>query len=567
MWQRFSISEVRIAGHYLGALVQLLACLMLVPLAVACISGEWDPAARYLFSIGVALVIGSGLRLLHFQPPRLTRPQALPITGLAWIVLAAVAAIPLYLSGHFPSYLDALFESVSGFTTTGVTVVQDLNHLSNADNMWRFMTQLIGGLGLIVVALSLGLFGRRVDASLYSSEGRSEKVLPSVIQTAKFIARATATVILFSSLVLAAICIALGMEPLRGALHGLWLSIAGFATGGFSPMSSSMMYYNSLAVEIVLMVLMTFGSINFMLFSEVRKDRVSTFFGDIEVKTLAIWLSVMTVAFVAAMCSSKVCDDTGFLLRRGLFTLVSTFSTSGFQAMTTNQLLSVVPSGALLVLALLMAVGGGAGSTAGGIKLVRIGIVFKSITAAFKEALSPVSSRVVAEYSHLGRRRLSSEVVKEAMMIFILFVTVCVLGAIAGVAYGNDAIAAIVDSVVMTSNGGISAGIATAEMPTGLEIVYILQMWAGRLEFVTLAALLIKVAVTFKPRRKPVPLSESESLEYIGLMGRNNEAIKELSKPVALRGRERPSEEAVGRQQGARLSGTRAEKRGRKRRG
>lgn len=523
MWQSFTLHELRIVVHYLGSLIQLLSCMMLVPCAIGALFGEWEPAARYLLSLGASLTLGSALRLFCIQPPRLNRQQALCITGLAWIVLAAVAAVPLHFSGHYAGYLDALFESVSGFTTTGVTVTQDLNHLSYADNTWRFVTQLIGGLGLIVVALSLGLFGRRVDASLYSSEGRSERVLPSVIETTRFIIRATSLIVFAAAFVLAALCLLLGMDPLRSLLHGMWLSIAGFATGGFAPMSSSMMYYNSVAMEVVLMVLMIFGSINFILFAEVRKDRMGTFFRDVEIRTMFVWVTAMVVVLIVSLCASKACDDTGFLLRRGLFTVVSTFSTSGFQVLTTNQMMTIVPSGALLVLALLMAVGGSAGSTSGGIKLARIGIISRSVLASFKEALAPDSSRIVVEYRHLGRRRLSPEVVKEAMMIFILFVAVCTIGAIAGVAYGYDAVAAIIESVVMTSNGGVSSGIASPEMPTGLQVVYILQMWAGRLEFVTLAALLIKIAVSFKPKRKPVPLSELESLEYRGLSAKNDE--------------------------------------------
>ena len=89
-----------------------------------------------------------------------------------------VATIPLHLSGHYETYLDALFDGVSGITTTGASIITDLDHLSNADNMWRFMMHLIGGLGLIVVALSFGLFGKRAGASLYMSEGRSEHVVP-----------------------------------------------------------------------------------------------------------------------------------------------------------------------------------------------------------------------------------------------------------------------------------------------------------------------------------------------------------------------------------------------------
>ena len=143
---------------------------------------EWEPAARYLFAAGFALVAGALLRFLRIEPGRLNRRQALAVTGFSWIVLALFASIPLYFSGHYGSYLDALFDGVSGLTTTGASIIVDLDHLSNADNMFRFMEHLIGGLGLIVVALSIGLFGKRAGSSLFTSEGRNEHVVPNVIR-------------------------------------------------------------------------------------------------------------------------------------------------------------------------------------------------------------------------------------------------------------------------------------------------------------------------------------------------------------------------------------------------
>ena len=153
MWQRLSFYDLRVIGHYLGALVLIATIGLAAPLVVAILFGEWAAAARYLFAAGVFLIAGSALRFLRIQPGRLSRQQAFAVTGLAWLVLALFGAIPLAGSGHYANYLDALFESVSGFTTTGASIVRDLDHLSYADNMWRFMMHLVGGVGLVVVGL------------------------------------------------------------------------------------------------------------------------------------------------------------------------------------------------------------------------------------------------------------------------------------------------------------------------------------------------------------------------------------------------------------------------------
>lgn len=502
MWQRFSLYDLRVIGHYLGTLTQLFAALMAVPFITALVFQEWEPAERYLLGIGIALVIGTLLQFLRIEPGRLGRRQALAVTGFAWIVLAFFASVPLFLSGHYATYMDALFDGVSGLTTTGATVALDIDHFSNADNMFRFMMHLVGGLGLIVVALSLGIFGKRSGSSLYTAEGRSEHVVPNVVQTTQLILRITLVIIFIAAVVLTALCISIGMEPVRAVLQSIWLAISAFNTGGFAPMAESVSYYNSIPIEVFLMLLMILGSISFVVHAEVWKGRLQSFFGDIEIRTMLIWLLVMTVVVAASLSASALFSDLPAMIRRGLFMVVSAFSTTGFQNVTTNQLTTVFSSGAFLALALIAAVGGSAGSTAGGVKLHRVGIIFKSIVSTVKEAVSPSSARVVVSYNHLGRRVLSSDAVKEAMTVFVLFVITYSVGALVGIAHGYEASQAIMESVSMASNGGIITGIVTPGMSPSLEAFYIFQMWAGRLEFVTLLAVLAEIIASLAPRKR-----------------------------------------------------------------
>lgn len=501
MWQRFTLYDVRVIGHYLGVLVLFSSLALLVPFSTAIACQEWKPAAHYLLAIGVALIVGATLRFLRIEPGRLDRQQALAVTGFAWIVLSFIATILLYLSGHYATYLDSLFDCVSGMTTTGASVILDLDHLSYADNMWRFMMHLIGGLGLIVVALSFGLFGKRAGASLYMSEGRSEHVVPNVVQTTQFIAKIAVGIILIATVVLTGMCLFIGMEPLRAFLQALWISISGFMTGGFAPMSQSIMYYHSFPIEVVLMLLMLLGSINFVLHAEVWKGRVAVFFRDLEIRTMVLWLAVVTCVFAASLSASADFSNLPAMLRRGLFMVISAFSTTGFQNITTNQLETSLTSGAFLVLAMLMAVGGSGGSTSGGIKFSRMGIIAKSMVSTIKEALAPDSARVVVAYNHVGRRVLTPDIVKEAMTVFILYVVTYAVGALVGIAHGFEAAPAIFESVSMASSGGIVSSLAAPGMAPTLETFYIVQMWAGRLEFVTLVALLVEIVVSLNPRK------------------------------------------------------------------
>ena len=176
----------------------------------------------------------------------------------------------------------------------------------------------------------------------------------------------------------------------------------------------------------------------------------------------------MLIIFTASLCTDGRFSDLPALLRRGLFMVVSAFTTTGYQTVTTNQMVGVFSSGAFLILAILMAVGAGGGSTAGGIKFTRVGLILKSFVATVKQTLAPDSARTVVTYNHLGRQTLSEGAVKEAMTVFMLFVVTYMAGALVGIAYGYDATQAIFESIAMTSNGGLSTIVGPA-MPVGLD--------------------------------------------------------------------------------------------------
>lgn len=499
MWQKFSLYDFRVIAHYLGVLVLLLAVAQCIPLAVACALGEWGAASRYLLGAGIALVAGSLLRMCLVSPGKLSPKQALAVTGFAWLVLALLGAVPMAMSGHFGSYLDAVFECMSSWTTTGASLAQDVDHMAVADNMWRFTMQCIGGQGVVVIALSLGLFGRAVDSSLYSSEGRSEHVIPNIMQTARFIVRFSASFIAIGTAVLGVLCLVMGMDPLRAFFNGLWLSVASFNTGGMTSMSTGVLYYHSGLIEFVIMVLIIMGSINFTMHSEVWKGRLDHFFKDIEVRTLAIWLTVVMAAFIAALCTSNLYDELPTLLRRGVFTVVSAFSSTGFQTISVNQMTTVISSGALLIIVFCMAIGGSAGSTTGGIKALRVGILAKELVAYIKDLLAPASARQVVSYYHVGRRPLNTDLVRANLAVFMLYGAMFLISSIVTVAYGYDAAPSMFESVSMVSNIGMSSGIIQPGMPDVLKLLYTFDMWAGRLEFVTLIALLVSIVASLRP--------------------------------------------------------------------
>ena len=380
-------------------------------------------------------------------------------------------------------------------------MVRDLDHLSYADNMWRFAMHLFGGLGLVVVGLSFGLFGKG-GASLFSSEGRSEHVVPNVIQTTRFIAKVSLVFIAISTVIVSCLCLSVGIAPVRAFLQALWVSISAFMTAGFVPMSQNIMYYHSVAIEAVLVIVMLMGCVNFTLHAEILRGRIRSFFDDLEVRSAAMWLLLISVVMAATLTGSRLFSDLAIIERRGLFMMFAAFTTTGFQNITTVQLQDAVGglgSGGFLVIAILMAVGACSGSTTGGIKIQRFSILVKSIVATLKEALAPDTAHIVISYQHIGRHPVTPQLVREATTVLILYGVTYIIGALAGVASGYDASNAIFESIAMASNGGITSGIVVPGMSWPLEVFYIFEMWAGRLEFVTLLALIIQIFVSVTP--------------------------------------------------------------------
>jgi trk system potassium uptake protein TrkH len=212
MWLRMRITDLKVVSHYTGLFIIGIGLTMLVPLITAVMWAEWSAVLDYVLGIGVAFAVGGAMRLSLAHEVRVTRAQALALVAFAWVAASAVGAVPLAVSGEFGSYLDAMFETVSGFTTSGLTLAADLDHMPNSHNMWRHLTHFIGGQGIIVAALSISVGMRGGAFSLYQAEGRDERIMPNVLHTARFIWIVAVTYILLGTVFLGGIGLWLGMS-------------------------------------------------------------------------------------------------------------------------------------------------------------------------------------------------------------------------------------------------------------------------------------------------------------------------------------------------------------------
>ncbi|MEX0952427.1 MAG: TrkH family potassium uptake protein [Nitriliruptoraceae bacterium] len=483
--------DLRLIGFYLGKVLLGLGLVMLVPLAVALWAGEWNSASAFAIGASLCVLVGAISDAVLSTRRQLTWAHGMVIVALAWLIGAVFAAIPMYLSGRFSHPLAALFEGMSALTTTGMSVIHDLDHAPLAEDAYRHLLQFAGGQGIVIVVLSLFARGGAQIASLYVSEGRDERILPNFIRTARFIFLVAGTFLVVGTTALTIALLTAGFTPGRAFYHAINLFFASFDTGGFSVMQASVAYYHSAAVEVVVMVLMILGTLSFGLHFALWSDNPREVLRHLETRTLAVTTTGFFLIMGLGLLSAGTFDQTSAVFRRGFFTLVSAVSSTGHQV--NDGTIYLTDWGVLAPAAIVgaMAIGGMASSTAGGIKAIRIGIAFRTLVHDIRKVLRPESALVVTTY-HAGRRRiLRDDTSRAATSILLLFIGSYLLGTMTALAYGDHGIAeAVFESVSVGSNIGLSIGVVDPDMPRGLMAVYTLQMWLGRLEFVAVFALL-----------------------------------------------------------------------------
>jgi trk system potassium uptake protein len=483
--------DLRLIGFYLGKILLGLGLVMLIPLVVALILGEWNAAASFAIGASLCIIIGSISDVRLSSRRQLTWAHGMVVVALAWLLGAVFAAIPMYLTGRFGDPIDALFEAMSALTTTGMSVIHDLDHTPISVDLYRHLLQFAGGSGIVIVVVSLFAAGGTRAATLYSAEGRDEHILPNFIRTARFIfAVAGALFVVFTTALFVVLWVD-GFSPGRALYHAVNLFFASFATGGFSVMQSSIIYYHSFTVELLVIIIMLSGTLAFGLHFALWRGDPREVFRQLETRTLAVTTGLFLVAVVVGLRRADTYDAIEPIYRKGFFTLMSAVSSTGHQVNVGDMYLT--DWGALAPAAIVgaMAIGGMASSTTGGIKAIRLGLAYKTLTHDIRRILMPESALVVTTY-HAGRRRiLRDETSRAATTVLLLFIVSYLIGAVVGLLSGEfDITQTLFESVSIGSNIGISIGVVSPEMPRVLQLVYIVQMWLGRLEFVAVFVLL-----------------------------------------------------------------------------
>lgn len=493
--------DLSVIGLATGRVLTGLGLVMMLPAVFGVARGEINDALGLLVGASLSLLLGRLAEWRLFTTRTLDWSHAMAVVALSWLLAAYLGAIPLYLSGHYARFLDATFDAMSGFATAGLTVINDLDHLSDSINLWRHLTQFLGGQGLVVVALSL-FRGAGGLAGLYAGEGREDRILPNIRRTAQFIWRVALLYWLVGTLLLWAALAGAGMPALDGLLHGTMLFMAAFDTGGFAPTAASLGFYHSAAVEAVASFLMVAGALSFALHYQLMHGRgIRELIDHLETRVLAATVTGLALITFVGLASFGTYDTTEALIRRGLFHLLSAHTGTGFG--TIPGRLFVTDWGALApaMIVIAMALGGMASSTSGGIKALRVGVLIKAVSGDIHRVVLPSDAVVLQTYHANGQREiLRAPVIRTAVLITLLYILLYFAGALLGLFYGYPLQDALFESTSAAAAVGLSVGVVSPDLEPALKSFYIFQMWIGRLEFIAVFALIGYLYATVRGR-------------------------------------------------------------------
>jgi trk system potassium uptake protein TrkH len=463
---------------------------MLVPAASGLALGEVGEALAFVLAAGLAVLTGGGAAAVFGGGRRrLSAGHGLAAVALTWLLASAFAALPLALSGHYASFLDAYFEAVSGLTAGGLTLAVDLDHMARSVNLWRHLMLLLGGQAGIVVILTVfaGITGEL--GGLYPGEHHQGSLTGHMARTARSVWRVTAGYAAVAVPVLWLAVWRAGVDGASASVHAVQLFMAAFDTGGFATQSASLGFYRSPVLEAVVAVLIVAGALAFTVHLKLMGRGTPRLLGDTETRTFAA--SVLGVFAVAAVGLARTGTflDLGPLLRQGFFQVLTAHTTAGLSTLP-GKLITTdwgVLAPAMLVVA--MAIGGAVASTAGGFKALRLGLVLKGLKRDVRRVLLPENALVVETYQASERHVLRNDQVRAAATLLLLFLLLYLAGALVALFYGYPLDLALFESTAAASTSGLSVGLVRPALEWPMKAVYVAEMLIGKLEFVAVLGL------------------------------------------------------------------------------
>ena len=474
--------------YLLGRLLLAITAALLIPAAVSYYHGSTDFEA-FLISAGISGALGLALQRV-FKPVgelQLGRREAFVLVAAAWGTASLMGAVPWILLKGPLFAVDALFESTSGFTTTGASILTDIESETVGLLLWRSLTHWLGGMGIIVLGIAILPKLRVGGMELLGAEApgpTTEKLTPRIAQTAKALWGIYAAFTLAEAMIL----MALGVGTLDAVNHAM----ATMATGGFSTLNSSIAGFNSFAIEMVIVAFMFLAGANFALHFQWIRGRPGPLFSDSEFRFYVALLSIATLLLAGDLMLNQS-ETLVEALRYGVFQATAIVTTTGFATADFDHW----PHFSRALLFILMFVGGCAGSTGGSVKVARLMIVLRKMVADLKRIVRPHAVIPV----RLGKRAIPEDVVTSVTTFFILFLSLFAVGGLTLSLMGYEMVTAFSASAACLGNIGPGFNLIGpthnyAFFAPPAKLVLVGLMIIGRLELYTILVMLF-----VRPRR------------------------------------------------------------------
>lgn len=458
--------------NIIGHVMKYEIILLLIPFFVALFYGQGD-ANAFLYTVLLMIPIALILIKIKGKKNEIYAKEGFLTVGLAWIVISFFGALPFVFSGAIPSLVDAFFETSSGFTTTGASILTEIQSLPKGILFWRSFTHWVGGMGFLIFILALmpTFSGNTIHLLKAESPGPTPgKIVPKIKQTAKILYAIYFVLTLIETIFLKSA----GLSWYDSIIHALGTA----GTGGFSNMNASVAAFNNPAVEWIITIFMLLFGVNFVLYFQLIRGNVKAFFKSEELKwyLIAVFASIIIIAVNIIPFNH---GDVTKSIRDSAFQVSSIVTTTGYATVNFN----LWPTLSKVILIMLMFMGAMAGSTGGGIKTIRIVIIFKAIRREIDKILHPRRVKSV---------KIDGNVVEEetisGVFLFIFAYIIISLIAIFIVSFDNFDVTTTVTSVIATLSN-IGPGLEMVG-PTGnfsafsdlSKLVLSFCMLAGRLE-------------------------------------------------------------------------------------
>lgn len=461
--------------YILGSLLIFVALSTLLPILVGFYYHEED-AFVFIITMGITFISGSILRKFRFNKNGLKYKDGFVVVTLGWLLVSIYGAIPFYLSGILKTPIDAFFESVSGFTTTGASVIMSLESLSHTILFWRSLTHWLGGMGIIVMTMAvlpqlagnMHLFRAEVPGPL------DNRIKPRIQETAK--------TLWFIYILLTALEIILLKVNGLPLFEAVIYSFGTISSGGFSSHALSVRAYNNIIFEYIIIIFMFLAGTNFNLIYSIFKGRISEIYNDEEFRSYLLLL-LSAIILITFNLFFNVYGDISTSIRYAGFQVVSIASTTGFATVDYDTW----PPFSRWILLVLMFIGGSAGSTAGGIKVIRIQVLFKKGLQELYRLLHPRAIKKIK----VNKQSVSERISTSILGFFFMYITVFVLATISLSYFGIDILSSI--SAVAATLGNIGPGLELVgplnsfmPLPQFAKLILSCCMLMGRLEIYTI---------------------------------------------------------------------------------